>query len=121
MHICVTMTEKDGVELVDPRFGRCEQFGFVDTESGALEREPNALTMGAGGVGAKVGQLLADRGVQAVITGQVGPNAFRVLSAAGIDVYTVNGGTVEEAITAFKEGRLTPVSAPTGPARHAGH
>jgi predicted Fe-Mo cluster-binding NifX family protein len=41
-----------------------------------------------------------------VITGNVGPNAFRVLNAAGIRIYLAAQQTVEQAVAAFKEGRL---------------
>ncbi len=121
MLVCVTTVRSGSGETVDPRFGRCEQFSFVNMETGEISHEPNDLAIGAGGVGAKVSQFLAERGVKAVVTGQVGPNAFRVLAAAGIEVYTVGNVTMDDALAGLREGSLTPVSAATGPARHAGH
>jgi predicted Fe-Mo cluster-binding NifX family protein len=45
-------------------------------------------------------------GAQAVVTGNVGPKAFRILNAAGIKVYLSAEGTVAEAIRKFKAGEL---------------
>jgi predicted Fe-Mo cluster-binding NifX family protein len=121
MYVCVTTMQTGAGDAVDPRFGRCDRFSFVDTDSGETTHERNALASGAGGVGAKAAQMVADRGVQAVITGQVGPNAFRVLAAAGIEVYTAAEKTLSEAVEDLREGRLAALAAPSGPARHAGH
>jgi predicted Fe-Mo cluster-binding NifX family protein len=49
-----------------------------------------------------------------VITGNVGPNAHRVLAAAGITVYQAgNGVTAREALASFRRGGLTAVGSPT--------
>ena len=49
---------------------------------------------------------MADKGVSAVITGSVGPNAMNVLKAAEIDVHRGLPTTVKENIAKFKEGPL---------------
>lgn len=121
MRVCITAITAGADEVVDPRFGRCDHFVFVDTESDAVEREPNGLADGAGGVGAKVAQHIADRGVHAVLTGQVGPNAFRVLDAAGVTVYAAGGRSLDDSLADLRDGRLTALNGPSGPARHAGH
>jgi predicted Fe-Mo cluster-binding NifX family protein len=54
-----------------------------------------------------------------VVTGHVGPNAFRVLSAAEVPIYRRESGTVRQAVEAFREGRLPLVSGATNP-EHAG-
>jgi len=44
---------------------------------------------------------LAEKGVQVILTGRVGPKALAVLDKAGIRVVDDTHGTVEEALAAF--------------------
>lgn len=92
---------------MDPRFGRCSHFMIVDTEDMTFEAFENEAGSLSGGAGIQAAQSVASRGVSAVITGNIGPNAVRTLSAAGIDVYTHGTGTVADAVRAFNEGKLS--------------
>jgi predicted Fe-Mo cluster-binding NifX family protein len=58
-------------------------------------------------------------GASAVITGQIGPRAYDVLTAAGIEVYLARSGTVADAVQDLCDGRLEKLVGPTA-ARHAG-
>ena len=49
---------------------------------------------------------MASKGVGVVITGTCGPNAERTLSAAGIELFTGQTGTIKEAIERYKNGEL---------------
>ena len=66
-----------------------------------------------GGAGIQSGQLVAAKGVKRVLTGNVGPNAHQVLSAAGIEVYTGVSGTVREAVENYKLDKYKPVTGPS--------
>jgi predicted Fe-Mo cluster-binding NifX family protein len=92
---------------VDPRFGRARGFLLLDRESTQSEYIDNPNIDASGGAGIQTAQMLAGRGAEAVITGNIGPNAFRVLDAAGIVVYTGASGTARESLQAYKEGRLS--------------
>ena len=113
MKIVVTSQGSDLEATVDPRFGRCANFIVVDTESLQFTVLANAASGAVGGAGIQAGQMIAEQGVEAVVTGNVGPNASRVLSGAGIKVYVGASGTVREAIEAFKAGRLSAAAGPT--------
>ncbi len=119
MKLCISSTGKDLTAAVDPRFGRAAGYVIVDSDTDAFEGVENPAAMAGGGAGTKAAQLVIDRGVQAVLTGNIGPNAFAVLNAAGIAIYTGVSGSVQGAVDAFKKGTLQPVAAPTAPA-HAG-
>ena len=53
------------------------------------------------------------KGVKAVLTGNIGPNAHQVLSAAGIEVLTGVSGVVKEAIENYKLGKYKPATSPS--------
>jgi len=74
---------------------------------------PNMAAGQTGGAGIQAAQTIASKGVKVVITGNVGPNAFQALSAAGIEVMTGASGTVKEAIEKFKNGQLSKAGSPT--------
>ena len=113
MKICVT-SEGDKLDSkVDPRFGRCQYFIIMDTDTMEFEaiRNPNIDAMG--GAGIQSGQLISERKVKSVITGNVGPNAFQTLQAAGIDVITGVSGTIKDAAEKYKKGELKPTQGPS--------
>jgi predicted Fe-Mo cluster-binding NifX family protein len=84
----------------------------VDTESQEFEALDNANVAAAGGAGIRSAQLIADKGSEALISGNVGPNAFNVLSAAGIKVYSQASGSIKEALDKLKNGELTETTEP---------
>lgn len=111
MIICVTAEGKTLDSKVDPRFGRCQNFIFFETDTGKFEVEDNTNVQFQGGAGTQSGQFVASKGAKAVLTGNVGPNAYRVLSAAGISVFTGVSGTVKEAIEGYKNGKYKAADA----------
>jgi len=104
MKICVTAEENNLDSQVDSRFGRCQYFIIFDLETSEFEAIDNPDINGMGGVGIKAGQLMAEKSVEAVLTGNVGPNAFRTLQAAGIKVITGVSGTVKKAVEKYRAG-----------------
>jgi len=67
---------------VNPTFGRCPYYVIVDTESMAFEAVPNASMGSPSGAGIGAAQVVAGKGVEAVLTGNVGPNATAVLGCS---------------------------------------
>jgi len=113
MKVCISSTGKDLSAPVDPRFGRAQLFLFVDTETMEYECIENPAINAGGGAGTKAAQLVSDKGAQAVLTGNVGPNAFTALTAAGIKIYVGLSGSAQESIDKFKQGQVKPVSGPS--------
>lgn len=105
-------------DQVDPRFGRCAYFLLVDGATGSVEAFPNAARALRNGAGIQAAQDVVGMGAQAVITGEIGPNAHRVLMAAGVTVYIGGSDRCEAAFKAFREGRLREVRTPTSPGFH---
>jgi predicted Fe-Mo cluster-binding NifX family protein len=111
MKVAVTAQEREFSSPMDLRFGRARWIHVVDTETGAHEVHDNTVHLNLPqGAGIQTGQTVVHLGVEAVITGNVGPNAFRTLNVARIRVFRAAQQTVEQAVTAFQEGQLQEVS-----------
>ena len=111
MKVAVSSEGKTLESKIDQRFARAPFFIFADSETGEFEAHDNSGPMTAAhGAGPQASSLLADKGVEVLITGHCGPNAFRALAAAGIKVVTGASGTVAEAIEKFRSGDLKPSS-----------
>jgi predicted Fe-Mo cluster-binding NifX family protein len=115
MKVAISTQTNDIDSLIDPRFGRAAWFVIVDSESGewtAVDNRRNAAARG--GAGVQAGTVVVDQGVEAVITGNVGPNAHKVLAAAGIEMYQAdNGVSARDALRSLNAQELTAVQAPT--------
>jgi len=98
---------------IDPRFGRAQYLLIVDTDSLDVEAIENPNVAAGGGAGIQSAQMVAGKGAKAILTGNCGPNAFRTLSAADIEVYTNVSGAVRDAVEAFTRGALQPISGPS--------
>jgi len=113
MKIAVSSTGKDMDSRVDQRFGRAAFFIIVDTESEGFIARDNTQNLNAmQGAGIQSAKNVVDLGVQAVLTGNMGPKAFSTLQAAGVDVYTGVSGTINDAIETFKTGTLGKTGKP---------
>jgi len=113
MKICVSATANNLEAQLDPRFGRCPYFVIVESETMQFEAIPNAASGATGGAGIQAAQTIANKGAKVVITGNVGPNAFGALSAAGIEIVTGASGTVREVVEKYKSGKLQRTGTPT--------
>jgi predicted Fe-Mo cluster-binding NifX family protein len=119
MRIVVSAQGEELDAATSPVFGRCPIYVFVDTETMQFEAVPNPAMNQGGGAGIQAAQFVVEHEAQAVLTGNLGPNAFDVLQAAGVPGYLLPEGTVRQAVEAFKAGRLQPVGSANVQA-HAG-
>ena len=109
MKLAITSDGSDLTSRVAARFGRARYFITYDVDSGEVEAIDNAQNLYAPqGAGIQAARNVADAGVQALITGNVGPRAFTALQAASVAVYLEAAGTVGEAIERYKAGELEP-------------
>jgi len=113
MKICVTAVSAGLDTQMDPRFGRCQYFVIVDSETMEFEAIPNAASGALHGAGIQASQTVASKGVRVLITGNIGPNAFQALSVTGIKIVTGAFGTVREVVEKFKRGELKETNMPT--------
>ncbi|MGC9329715.1 MAG: NifB/NifX family molybdenum-iron cluster-binding protein [Candidatus Hinthialibacter sp.] len=98
---------------VDPRFGRARYFLVVDTETKEFTCHDNTQNLNAPqGAGIQAARNVLNLGVDAVITGNLGPKSFSTLSVGNIALYIGANGTVEEAIDQLQAGRLQTAGQP---------
>ncbi|MFX1298984.1 MAG: NifB/NifX family molybdenum-iron cluster-binding protein [Promethearchaeota archaeon] len=108
--IAVSTQSLDGLNaLVDPRFGRCRAFTIVTIQNGQIGNVKvieNPAIMAGGGAGIQAAQTVSDSGANAVITGNLGPNAAGALQSMGIRIYLVASGTAQSVIKDYLDGKL---------------
>lgn len=113
MRVVVTSVGDTLDAEVSPVFGRCRYFVFVDTETMQYDALANPARDASGGAGIQAAQHVIQRDPEAVVSGNVGPNAMQVLSAAELPVYVASGSTVRQAVEELRKGRLQSANAPT--------
>lgn len=112
MRIAVTSQGNTRDDQVDGRFGRCPWFLIVDTDDLSFEAIENQNVALGGGAGVQSAQTMADANVDCVITGNCGPNAFRALQAAEIEVVVGVAGVVRDAADQYVHKTLPRAGAP---------
>jgi predicted Fe-Mo cluster-binding NifX family protein len=113
MKIAISVSGNDLSAEIDPRFGRARGFLLADDTAEGFEYVANPNIDASGGAGIQTAQMVVDKGAEAVITGNVGPNAYRVLGAAGVKVFTGASGNAEQALADYKSGKLVAAGSAT--------
>jgi predicted Fe-Mo cluster-binding NifX family protein len=107
MKVAISATGNDLTASVDRRFGRCPWFLFVHGESLDYEAIKNKSADNSSGAGTACAQLVLEKDVDAVISGQIGPNAYEALKQGGVKIFVApEGMSVSEAITKYQNGEL---------------
>lgn len=92
---------------MDLRFGRSAGFLIYDRKTNDTKYLTNEQQLTAvQGAGIQAARKIVNNKVEAVITGNIGPKAFRFLSAAEVDVYLAEAVSVQEAILLYEKGEL---------------
>ena len=111
MKIAVTAVDDKMESLIDPRFGRSRYFMVLELEGDTVKSEEAVKNQGpeqGHGAGICAAQQLGELEVEAVITGEIGPNATEVLKKLGIKAFH-GEGKVSDALVEFSEGNLTEI------------
>jgi predicted Fe-Mo cluster-binding NifX family protein len=112
MKVAVSSSGTNLDSQIDPRFGRCAYFIIVNTDDMSFEAFDNEAIALGGGAGIQSSQFVVSKGAEAVITGNVGPNAVHTLSAAGVKIFTGQTGSIREAVERYKNGDIKPQRSP---------
>ena len=112
MKIAITSTGPTLDDPVDPRFGRCAYFVIVKTNDLSFEAFDNESIALGSGAGIQSAQFVASKEVDAVITGNCGPKALQTLSAANIEVFVGQSGTVRDVVEKYKGNYIKSTDTP---------
>ena len=118
MKVAISTSGNTIDSTVDPRFGRCQNFLIVNIDTLEYQAIENIAQYEGHGAGISAAQFIVEKGVKAIISGNIGPNAFRVLASANIQLFTYNG-IIKDAIIKLKNNELIAVTGPTNPG-HSG-
>ncbi|MFW5836524.1 MAG: NifB/NifX family molybdenum-iron cluster-binding protein [Desulfovibrionaceae bacterium] len=111
MKIAVSCQGDSPDSPVDPRFGRTSGFLVYDTDAQTYERVDNQQNLSLPqGAGLQTAQNVAQTGAQAVISGHVGPKAFKALQKGGVQMFLAEGLSVQQAVDKYLAGELEAAS-----------
>ena len=111
MKICIPTLDDRGLEgMPSDHFGSAPFFTFVDTETEAVETQPNG---GANHVHGACRPLdfLGTNPVDAIVCRGLGRRAFSRLKEGGITVFVTLEKDVRATLSALEEGRLRELTA----------
>lgn len=118
MKICIpTMGENGLNNLVGEHFGRVPTYTIVDLDTNDVKVIPNTSHHMGGQVDPP--EIMAREGVDVMICQGLGRRAITMFEEFGIEVYIGASGTVKDAVTAFKQGRLQKANVNDACGKHA--
>jgi predicted Fe-Mo cluster-binding NifX family protein len=106
--IAVSSAGKSVESRVSAVFGRCPYFLIIKIEDGKIkeiEIVDNKSKDQMSRAGVSGGQLVAEKGVKAVITGNIGPRALDVFDQFDIEVF-LGEGKIKNVVKEFLKGKL---------------
>ena len=110
MKIIITSTGNSLESEVDQRFGRAAMLLLYNTDDGSFSVIDNKQNLESpSGAGIQASTNVINSGAEVVITPNCGPKAFRVLSSAGIRVFSCSSGKIKNIIDDFKNGKLEEI------------
>ncbi len=101
MRICFTAQGTSIEDEIDPRFGRALYFLIYDPQTKSIKYMDNPNKNLQQGVGPKSVQFLSENQVDVLFTGQIGPNAQRVLQAANIKTIHGASGKIKDVLKKY--------------------
>ncbi|MBN2852553.1 MAG: NifB/NifX family molybdenum-iron cluster-binding protein [Clostridia bacterium] len=109
MKIAVTSTGQEISSQLEQKFGRAEYFIIAETSTMEFQVIDNKASLEAGGAGIQAGQTIINSGATVLITGNVGPNAMKVLKSGKIKIYRGQRESVEKNIEMFNKHSLEEI------------
>lgn len=113
MKLAVTSQPPGELNVLTYPLRRAPTFTLVEIDGSnvkSVEVVDNPTGGAFGGAGPAAAQFPANMKVNAVITCNIGPNAFAALSTLGIKVYTSSPGITGEEVKKYVSGELTQES-----------
>ncbi len=90
MKIAIAADSDNENSNVSPMGGRAPYY-LIFEEGKLIDTIKNPFAVGGGGAGWSIAHMLADKGVQLVILGKIGPNMASALAEKGIQIKVATG------------------------------
>jgi Uncharacterized conserved protein len=119
MKIGVASSGKGGLDdMTSPVFGRCLAFTIVEVDGKEIKSSytvNNSFSGATGGAGIQSAQMLITEGIKVIIAGNYGPNASTVFGQAGVEMVSLQGIPVKDAVMKYLSGEVKGgITQPTG-------
>jgi len=108
MKIAISSTNKNIEGNVSNIFGRCPYFIIAEIKDNKIEKTEaikNEVINQVSGAGISTAKLMAEKDIEVVITGNVGPMALDVLNQFNIEIYS-GEGIIKDVLQEFIDGKL---------------
>ena len=108
MKIVIPSPDGDINGTIDSRFGRANYFIIIDYENGSIINHRAIQNPGATevrGAGFIAAETVANQNPDILITPNLGPNSFNILSRTNIKIYQYYGN-IHDAINLLEENKL---------------
>jgi predicted Fe-Mo cluster-binding NifX family protein len=99
--ICFTSQGGSIEDEIDPRFGRASFYLIYDPKAKSIKSLENPNKDLMQGVGPRSVQFLSENNVEVLFTGQIGPNAQRVLQASNIKTVSGASGKIKDLLEKY--------------------
>ncbi len=109
MKIAIPISEKSEMSQMARRFGRSIYYLIYDNESTEIEIVENPAVQARGGAGIQAVEFLVSKGVNVVITPEVGPNAYRSLRSSNTKIYEGLQIPAKDLIEKWKRNELREI------------
>jgi len=113
LKICLTAITNNLESQLDSRFGRSNYFIIMDPEKIQYEAIKNNIAKVSERAGVLAAQIMVDKGIRFVITGNIGTRAMQALKTAGIEICIERNNTVKDAIAKFRRGEIKKTDTPS--------
>lgn len=94
---------------IDTTFHWSSCFLIIDTLNNSVKSLDNTIKNKPREEGNTINRLVKIEGVEAIITYEIGPKAFKLFNQNGVKIYQSRGKIVK-AINQFEEGKLTEIT-----------
>jgi predicted Fe-Mo cluster-binding NifX family protein len=117
MKIAISSNGETNESILDARFGRCEYFQIHDTEKKEVKILENLGKCANGGAGIVAANQLIDEKVDVIITGNLGPNAFKLIDVAHVKAYKCENISITAVFEKYNNNELEEINI-SGPTHH---
>ncbi len=112
MKIVISANGRTTDSNIDTTFHRSHFFLIIDTKTNSQKTLENITREQPSEIGATVGQIVANEGVDTVLTDNIGPRAFEIFEQYGIKIYKAKGKVID-AIQQLEKGKLSEITKAT--------